>query len=83
MLNVYGSDAVVREDWGVEKTPPKSGSTDTVSFISIDAPVIGMETLHSCVTFLCYILVLHSCVTLLCYILVLHFCVTLKFVPRL
>ena len=20
-LNVYGSDAVVREDWGVEKTP--------------------------------------------------------------
>ena len=25
-LNVYGGDAVVWEDWGVEKTPPKSGS---------------------------------------------------------
>ena len=24
--NVYGSDEVEREDWGVEKTPPKSGS---------------------------------------------------------
>ena len=38
---MYGSDAVVRGDWGVVKTPPKSGRlfelhADTLSFIGID-----------------------------------------------
>ena len=56
-LNVYGSDAVVREDWrGVENMPEKSGSlfalhTHTLSFISIDYLfhiLPKMFTVHVC-----------------------------------
>ena len=53
-LNVYGSDAVVREDWGVENSPAKSGSlfafhTDTLSFISIDSENVHKicNTIHT------------------------------------
>ena len=54
-LNVYGSDAVVREDRrGVEKTPLKSGSlfalhTHRLSFISIDIYYLfpGIHSMYS------------------------------------
>ena len=49
MFNMYGSDAVVRRDWGggggVKSRPPKSGSlfalhTDMLSFIGIDPALV-------------------------------------------
>ena len=54
-LNVYGSDAVVREDLrGVEKTPTKSGSllafhTHRLSFIGIDIILLEIHLVSTAI----------------------------------